>query len=66
MVAQLFRRFHRVPEMQRHQLERVHDGLPQEVIVRDDVRVLGALGNNLRALNPGLKLVEGIDRSSFA
>jgi len=31
------------------------------VIVRDDVRVSGALGNNLRALDPGFQLVEGIE-----
>jgi hypothetical protein len=31
------------------------------VIVRDDVRVLGALGNDLRALDPQLQLVEGIE-----
>ena len=61
MLAQLFGRFHRLLEEQRHELERVHNGLPQEVIVRDDVRVLGALGNDLRALDPGLQLVEGIE-----
>jgi hypothetical protein len=31
------------------------------VIVRDDVRILGALGNDIRALDPGLQLVEGIE-----
>jgi hypothetical protein len=41
--AQLFRRIHWLPEKQRHQLERVPNGLPEEAIVCDDARVLGAL-----------------------